>query len=106
MTEFGTTLLALGPTAPLVLALLGIVTPHPVRLLPWAAAPGLIAALFVPSDAFVFLPGILLGVSLRLDPVGGVLLGFASFLWICAGAYASAYLGARLGSGVSACSGA
>lgn len=92
MTEAGRILVVLALAAPLLMAPASIRMLRPARMLPWAALPGLLAALLAPRDETVALPGILLGVGLRLDALGAVFLGFAAFLWLCAGAYAAAYL--------------
>jgi hydrogenase-4 component B len=88
-----TLLLLLVPGLPLLMAGLSLVLARPARLLWLGAVPGLAAALWLPAGAAVAVPGVLLGVGLRLDGPGAVFLGLAGGLWVAAGAYAGAYLG-------------
>ena len=62
------------------------------RLLAWAPAPALVAALLAPTGSTLVLPEPPFRMTLELDPPGTILLGVAAFLWIVAGAYASTYL--------------
>ena len=62
------------------------------RLLAWAPAPALMAALLAPTGSTLVLPEPPFRMTLELDPPGTILLGVAAFLWIIAGAYASTYL--------------
>lgn len=95
MMELGRILLLLTPAVPLLLALMGPWTSRPARLLPLAALPGLLAAVVSPHPVEISLPDVFLGAGLRLDPLGAIFLGFAAFLWLCAGVYANAYLGGK-----------
>ncbi|MDP2357334.1 MAG: hypothetical protein Q8M31_14895, partial [Beijerinckiaceae bacterium] len=85
-------MLMLSMGVPLVLAALSLVLRRPRHLLPWGAAPGLAAA-FASQGAEASLDFVLLGASMQLDLLGAVFLGFSSFVWLCAGGYAIAYLG-------------
>jgi formate hydrogenlyase subunit 3/multisubunit Na+/H+ antiporter MnhD subunit len=57
-----------------------------------APVPALAAALLAPVGAILVLPEPPFRMTLALDVPGAMLLGVAAFLWIVAGAYASAYL--------------
>jgi hydrogenase-4 component B len=92
MTELGRILLPLTVAVPLALVLLAPFVPRPLRLLPWAAAPGIAAALLAPFGAMVEFPMLLLGLTLQLDRIGAVFLGFGTLLWCLAGSYAGGYL--------------
>jgi hydrogenase-4 component B len=92
MTEIGPVLLVLALATPLALALLAPLLARPTHLLPWAAVPGLGAALLAPQDAAIELPVPVLGLSVTLDRIGAIFLGFGSLLWLLAGAYARGYL--------------
>jgi len=92
MMDAGRLLLVLALAAPLAMALSVPLVARPLRLLPWAAVPGLVATLLAPGGALIELPILLLGLSLQLDRIGAVFLGFGSLLWLLAGAYARAYL--------------
>lgn len=92
MTQAGHILLALTLATPLAMALLVPLVPRPIRLLPWAAVPGVVAALFAPQGVAIEFPVLVLGLSLVLDRIGAVFLGFGSLLWLLAGAYARGYL--------------
>ena len=61
-------------------------------LLPIAPLPGLAVALLAPRGEHVRVPDLLLGLSLAIDEVGAVFLGFIALLWVLAGWYARAYL--------------
>lgn len=81
--------------APLVLAA-GVAWPHTrraaLRLAPWAAAPGLLAALALPEGAAASGDWLLLGTALGLDQTGRLFLGFTGILWLLSGLYGQAYL--------------
>ncbi len=49
---------------------------------PWAAFPGLLAALLLPAGTFVDLPWIMLQARMGLDSTGRVFLLFTSLLWL------------------------
>ncbi|HVL72230.1 MAG TPA: proton-conducting transporter membrane subunit, partial [Beijerinckiaceae bacterium] len=90
-------LLVLTPLLPIAIALCALVPglrAHVGRLALAAPVPGLLAALFAERGVTAELPGALLGVGLALDGIGGVFLGFAAFLWLAAGLFARAYMGA------------
>ncbi|TCD06775.1 NADH/ubiquinone/plastoquinone (complex I) [Erythrobacteraceae bacterium CFH 75059] len=61
-----------------------------IRLLPFAALPGLAAALLVPSGTAQPLPQTLLGAGLVMEAQGRVFLGIAALLWTLAGITARA----------------
>ncbi|MBE0618741.1 MAG: NADH dehydrogenase, partial [Proteobacteria bacterium] len=63
-----------------------------LRLVPWAAVPGLLAAILVPLGTRAEVPWMVLGTELGLDPVGRVFLAFTALLWLLAGMYGSTYL--------------
>lgn len=94
MTAAGALLLAT-VAAPLALAA-GAVSPRwqglSIRLAPWAALPGLLAALLLPPDASVSASWVLLGTTLGLDATGQIFLGFTALLWLLSAAYGRAYL--------------
>jgi formate hydrogenlyase subunit 3/multisubunit Na+/H+ antiporter MnhD subunit len=83
-------LLALG--TPLAAALLVPIVRKPLGILPWAAVPGLAAALLLPSGTQAEAPALLIGLTFRLDVLGGTLLGVGALLWVLAGLYAGSYL--------------
>jgi len=88
-------LLWLVPAAPVALALASCtpaVGSRLIRLLPWAPAPALLAALLVPSGVAAPLPDLMLGAGLMLDQPARVFLAVASILWSLAGLYAGSYL--------------
>jgi formate hydrogenlyase subunit 3/multisubunit Na+/H+ antiporter MnhD subunit len=66
--------------------------PTILRLAPWSAIPALAAVLWVPSDAIVSIPWVLLKMHLALDPVGRLFLLFTSLLWLLSGIYAQSYM--------------
>jgi formate hydrogenlyase subunit 3/multisubunit Na+/H+ antiporter MnhD subunit len=84
--------------APLVpLGAAGLITWRTTRRIgiavaPWAAFPALIAALTIPVGTAVSVPGVLLGLEVRLDATAQVFLLFTALLWWLAGVFASAYL--------------
>jgi len=84
--------------APLALAL-ALAAPRTrplgLRLAPWAALPGLAAALTTPVGGpagVVSVPSLLLGTRLGIDDTGRVFLLFSSVLWLAAGVFAQRYL--------------
>lgn len=81
--------------APLALAA-GVAWPRTrhaaLRVAPWAAAPGLVAALTLPEGAAAAGDWILLGTALGLDGTGRLFLGFTGVLWLLCGLYGQAYL--------------
>jgi formate hydrogenlyase subunit 3/multisubunit Na+/H+ antiporter MnhD subunit len=81
--------------APLLLAA-GIAAPVTRRpalcLAPWAAAPGLLAALALPAGTAASGEWLLLGTVLALDGIGRLFLGFTGILWLLSGLYGQAYL--------------
>ncbi|TFZ04195.1 complex I subunit 5 family protein [Ramlibacter rhizophilus] len=85
-------LVVLALAVPLVLAALSGAVREPLRLLPWAALPGLACALAAPWGTRVDAPELLLGTVLQLDGTGAVFLGLCAVLWTAAGFYAPAYL--------------
>jgi hydrogenase-4 component B len=85
-------LLVLSVALPLSLVLAIPLTTRPLRLLPWAALPGLAASLLAPSGTMVEFPMLLLGLSIAVDRLGAVFLGFGSLLWLLGGLSARAYL--------------
>lgn len=97
MSAAGPVLLVLTLALPLVLALLALVPFEPttlLRTLPFAALPGLGAALVTPRDEIVRLPDLLLGVGLSINQLDAVFLGFSSLIWTLAGVYACRYIAA------------
>jgi formate hydrogenlyase subunit 3/multisubunit Na+/H+ antiporter MnhD subunit len=92
VTEAAAALVWLALAVPLALAFVAPLLARPLRLLPWAAGPGLAAALFAPRGEMVEIPPLVLGLSLELDAIGAVFLGFGAGLWLLAGAYARTYL--------------
>jgi hydrogenase-4 component B len=92
MTNAGHALLLLALAVPLAIAAFVPLVRNPLRLLPWAAAPGLAAALFAPQNDRIELVWFVLGIGLELDGIGAAFLGFGSLLWLLAGAYACSYL--------------
>ncbi len=58
-------------------------------LMPLAALPALLAAVLVPAGTAFEIPWLLLGLNLRLDPVGATFLLFTAVMWLFAGLYAS-----------------
>ncbi len=92
ITEFAPALLWLTLAVPLALLPVVPVLALPLRLLPWAAVPGLAAALLAPRDMVLEIPPVVLGLSLQLDDIGAVFLGFGAALWLLAGTYAQTYL--------------
>ncbi|MDW7711918.1 MAG: complex I subunit 5 family protein [Deferrisomatales bacterium] len=89
---------ALLPAAVLAPLLLAAGTAWPgtraaaLRLAPWAAGPGLLAALILPQGTAVSGEWVLLGASLALDETGRVFLGFTSLLWLLCGFYGRRYV--------------
>ena len=69
------------------------------RLLPFAPAPALAAALLAPDGTILTLPDALLGLTFILDRPGALLLGTAALLWIAAGLYAGVYRRATANDG-------
>lgn len=63
-----------------------------LRLAPWAALPGLAAALFLPGNTSLSLPWVFIGSSFALDSLARAFLLFSAVLWLAAGVYASGYL--------------
>jgi formate hydrogenlyase subunit 3/multisubunit Na+/H+ antiporter MnhD subunit len=63
-----------------------------IALMPWASLPAFAAALTIPVGTTVSVPGVLLGLELRLDATAQVFLVFTALLWWLAGVFASAYL--------------
>ena len=92
MTGAAPALIWLALAVPLALAVVAPLLARPLRVLPWAAAPGLAAALFAPRGEVVEIPPLVLGLSLEVDAIGAVFLGFGTGLWLLAGAYARTYL--------------
>lgn len=92
MMKVGHTLLALALATPLLLILVAPFVRRPLRLLPWAAMPGLAAAVLAPSGVAIEISFLLLQLHLALDRIGAVFLGFGSLLWLLSGAYACRYL--------------
>lgn len=87
MIETGQILLVLALAAPLAAVMLVPIVGQPLRILPWAAAPGLAAALTLPGMS-VELPMFVLGLTIQLDRTGAMFLGYGSLVWCLAGAYA------------------
>ncbi|MCG6114506.1 MAG: hypothetical protein MEQ84_04845 [Mesorhizobium sp.] len=90
-------LLFLAPivVVPLFLALLALVPAFRGRmlgLLPFAALPGLVSAIFAPVGTSLVAPDILFGLRLEITEEGALFLGAASALWIAAGIYARSYM--------------
>jgi len=85
-------LLLLTPALPLAAALAAPWSAQPLRLLPWTAVPGLVAAFAVPAGTSLELPQWLLGSAIGLDRTGAVFLGLCAALWCAAGLYAQGYL--------------
>lgn len=81
--------------APLVLAA-GAAWPRTrraaLRLAPWGAAPGLLAAFALPEGTAASGAWLLLGSTLGVDATGRLFLGFTALLWLLSGAYGRAYL--------------
>ena len=97
MSTAGPVLLVLTLALPLVLALLALVPFERttlLRTLPFAALPGLGAALITPRDEIVRFPDLLLGVGLSINQLDAVFLGFSSLIWALAGVYACRYIAA------------
>jgi hydrogenase-4 component B len=92
MTTLGPVLLVLVLALPLAMALAAPFLDRPLRLLPWAAVPGLLAALTVGPGTGVDVPVIVLGLSLAVDQTGAIFLGVGSLLWLLAGHYARSYM--------------
>lgn len=92
-------LLATTLVFPLVLALICVKLRTPAGVLPLlvlAPLPGLLAAIFAPDGMLVLAPAPM-RLTLALDSPGAVLLGGASFLWMCAGLYACSSMREDLG---------
>ncbi|QOP42988.1 hypothetical protein FJR45_03085 [Sulfurimonas sediminis] len=63
-----------------------------LSLVPWAALPALLAALFVSPDTFhLEFPWLILGVQIGLDTTGSLFLLGSSLLWLVAALYTKAY---------------
>ncbi|PWB66034.1 MAG: NADH/ubiquinone/plastoquinone (complex I) [Bradyrhizobiaceae bacterium] len=92
MSRTGPLLLWLTFAGPLAMIAVAPLSRRPLRLLPWAAVPGLATALLAPLDIAMEQPAVLLGLHLRLDRMAAVFLAFGSLLWVLAGAYAQSYL--------------
>ncbi len=95
MSAAGPVLLVLTLALPLALALLALVPFERttlLRTLPFAALPGLGAALITPRDEIVRLPDLLLGIGLSINQLDAVFLGFSSLIWALAGVYACRYI--------------
>lgn len=80
-------LLSLGPGLPLLIAL-GLMW-SPLRkkaygLVPLAAMPALVTALFGPSQVAVAVPWFFMGGMMGLDPIGRTFLFFTALLWLAA----------------------
>ncbi len=88
MSDIALILLALSLAVPVGMALLAPLVRDPLRLLPWAALPGVLAAAFGVIGETLDVPVLLLGVTLQLDRLGAVFLGFGALLWLLAGAFA------------------
>lgn len=89
-------LLALTVTVPIALLAAVPLVARPLRLLPWAALPGLATALIAPVGTTLHVPVLLIGLTFELDQTAKAFLGFGALLWLLAGIYAGAYLeGAR-----------
>jgi len=90
----GMTDLLLILTVALPLGLIAVVplVARPLRLLPWAALPGLATAVLAPVGTAIELPVLLIGLTLALDATAALFLGFGALLWALAGAYAIDYL--------------
>lgn len=74
--------------------------PFALRLAPWAALPALLAAVFVPADASLRLPWLMLGTDLGFGGgTGRLFLLFTSLLWWLGGLFASAYFRERSSRG-------
>lgn len=92
MTAF---MLAMVFVWPLLLALLFTgqnLRPLGQRLVMTAPWPGLLAALFLPADAEVIIPWLLLGGWWQLDDLARGFLGFSALLWTLGSWYALHYL--------------
>ena len=69
-----------------------------LRLAPWAGLPALVLAVFVPPNASLHLPWLLLGTELGfVNDTDRLFLLFAALLWWLAGMYARAYLSGHPG---------
>jgi formate hydrogenlyase subunit 3/multisubunit Na+/H+ antiporter MnhD subunit len=85
-------LLLLTIAVPLAALVLVPLLTRPLRLLPWAALPGLATALLAPIGTRFELSLLLIGISVELDATAVLFLGFGSLLWLLAGFFATAYL--------------
>ncbi|MBX3706130.1 MAG: NADH dehydrogenase [Pseudomonadales bacterium] len=85
-------LLALTVTVPVALLAAVPLVARPLRLLPWAALPGLATALIAPAGTTLHVPVLLIGLTFEIDQTAKAFLGFGALLWLLAGIYASAYL--------------
>jgi formate hydrogenlyase subunit 3/multisubunit Na+/H+ antiporter MnhD subunit len=91
-------LLAAAPLVPLLMIAAVISRRARERLiayLPFAPLPALIAAIAVPQGTSTMLPQALLGLTLRIDKPGAILLGSAALLWTAGGVYARSSIGGR-----------
>jgi formate hydrogenlyase subunit 3/multisubunit Na+/H+ antiporter MnhD subunit len=88
MSDVALILLALSPAVPLVMAPIALLMRDPLRMLLWGALPALLAALLSVMGEAIEIPILLLGVTLQLDRLGAVFLGFGALLWLLAGAFA------------------
>jgi len=80
---------------PLLLALLALVPAFRgwmLGLLPFAALPGLVSAIFAPTGTSLVAPDILFGLRLEITGEGALFLGAASALWMAAGVFARSYM--------------
>jgi formate hydrogenlyase subunit 3/multisubunit Na+/H+ antiporter MnhD subunit len=91
MSMIGPAILVLIVALPLALALMAPFLARPLKILAWAAVPGLVAAFAIGPEA-VDVPFAVLGLSLAVDRIGGIFLGFGSLLWLLAGIYARSYM--------------
>nr|WP_298412932.1 proton-conducting transporter membrane subunit [uncultured Halomonas sp.] len=79
------------PTLCALLTLIPRLHTSVLRLLPWAALPALILALF-PIDSANIVSWLFLGSVLRLDELGQTFLLFTALLWLACGVYARGYM--------------
>jgi hydrogenase-4 component B len=93
MTDADTIVLMAAIAVPLVLALLAPLFSRPLRLLPWAAVPALVAAFAVPHGAPVAVPLAPDHLWLVIDGTGWLFLAGGALLWMLAGVFARVYFG-------------
>jgi formate hydrogenlyase subunit 3/multisubunit Na+/H+ antiporter MnhD subunit len=84
LTAWAPLLVSLTPLALLALLLWPRAAALVGALAPWTALPALLTGLLAPDQVLV-LPGLMLGSSLQIDPVGRVFLVALAILWLAAG---------------------